>query len=278
VVPVERLGEVLGQSDDVLGGAVANAEPHSTWAGGDADTPLRVLLDPALSDTDKLVYGFLNRMRKITRGAEPFASEDYMAAHLRKSLRTMRRSVNSLRRRGWIVVVPRAKGRFNRYLLADLVPPAAWPSVMAGELALRRWHISLDRTKMASHDRPKMAGRTTTVRERSTRDMVREPSRTVFSNLPYIEIQRLRDFQKIPRRKRAAYLDAFKKAVQLVNDKTQLEELLMLAGTWASTSAALCKSFSLVRVRQAAQHIPLDCNNIGAWLRTALEKGYKFPG
>lgn len=277
-MPVDRLGDVLRQVDDVLSGAVTTSEPHSTWAGGDADIPLRVLLDPFLSDADKVVYGFLNRLRKMTRGSDPFASEDYMAAHLRTSIRSVQRSISKLRHRGWVLVFPRAKGRFNRYVLVEVVPAAAWPSVMAGELALRRWHISFEATKVAGHDTTKMAGRTTTVRERSTRALVPLLRGTVFSDVPYEQIEKLRELKKLPRSIRVKYLEAFKSIVQRVRDKRQLEELLVYAGTWTSTAKLLCDSFSLVRIRGASQHIPLNCNNIGAWLRTALEKGYKFPG
>jgi nitrogenase molybdenum-cofactor synthesis protein NifE len=52
-----------------------------------------------------------------------------------------------------------------------------------------------------------------------------------------------------------------------------------LAGKRAAVyTGGAFKAFSLVRIRKAIQHIPLDCNNLGAWLRTALEKGWRFAG
>lgn len=275
-MPVERLGDVLAQSDDVLSGAVTTSEPHSTWAGGDADIPLRVLLDKFLKDADRMVYGFLNRLRKITRGSDPFASEDYMAAHLCRSVRSIQRSVSKLRRRGWVAVIPRAKGRFNRYILAEVVPEKAWPSVMAGELALRRWHIRLEATDLAAHDTTDLSSRTTTVRERSTRVWSSASPRTVFSALPMKQIERLRHFSTLPRRTRVKYLDAFKKAVQMMHTRNDLETLLVNFGTWLFVAKPICDNYTLVRIREVAQHVPLDCQSIGAWISTALEKGYTF--
>lgn len=277
-MPFETLGDVIHRMRDPLGGSVSNSNPESTWTGGDLPIPLRVALDRKLTDFDDKVYGFLNRLREISRGEPPFCSEKYIALNLRRSERGVRKSIAKLSARGWIQVLPRGKGRFNRYLLADTVPPAAWSEIKAAEIALLGIRRVAERNRRACHEGNRGACRTGTIESTSQSMVSSLRSETVFSEQPYTEIQQLRNFRALPREKRTQYLDAFKSILRAVADKKQLEELLVYAGTWPRTAKLLCDSFSLVRIREAGAHIPLECKNIGAWLRRALEKGYKFAG